>query len=95
VTEPQSTREGDVVWRDRLEVSTTSLNHRQCDKTKLTPTTRNAYFLSEGFRGVNDRHIDMMSAEFTNVFANYLGGTYERFILSPESPSVHVSGVAS
>ncbi len=93
-TEPQCARAGDVVWRDRLEVSTTSLNHRQCDKTKLTPTTHNVYFLSEGFRGVNDRHIDRMSAEFINVFEDFLGGSYERFILTTESPSVHLGEVA-
>lgn len=93
-TEPQCTRAGDVVWRDRLEVSTTSLNHRQCDKTKLTPTTRNVYFLSEGFSGVNDRHIDTMSAEFINVFEDFLGGTYERFILTPETPAVQLREVA-
>jgi DNA/RNA-binding domain of Phe-tRNA-synthetase-like protein len=94
-TEPQSTRRGDVVWRDGLEVSTTSLNHRQCDKTKLTSKSRNVYFLSEGFRGVNDRHIDTMSAEFIAVFGDFLGGTYERFILTRESPTVRLSGVTS
>jgi DNA/RNA-binding domain of Phe-tRNA-synthetase-like protein len=89
-SEPKGTRAGDVVWRDRLEVSTISLNYRQCDKTKLIPTTRNAYFLSEGFRGVNAACIEKMSEEFIDVFEEFLGGTYERYTLSRESPTVRV-----
>lgn len=74
-------REGDVVWRDRTQVSTTSLNYRQCEKTKLVPTTRNAYFLTEGFKGVNDTQAQLMSDEFMQVFGELLGGQYEQFTM--------------
>jgi DNA/RNA-binding domain of Phe-tRNA-synthetase-like protein len=84
---PHSTRNGDVVWRDRSEVSTTSLNYRQCDKTKLTSTTTNAYFLSEGFRGINDDDIERMSSEFTDVFQEFLGGDYQRFTIDSAIPT--------
>lgn len=86
----ESTRAGDVVWRDRCEVSTTSLNHRQCEKTKLVAATRNAYFISEGVRGVNDAHIETMSADFVQVFGELLGGEYRRFTLDAEHPAVRV-----
>lgn len=84
---PSAPRAGDVVWRDRVEVSTTSLNHRQCEKTKLTPVTRNAYFISEGFRGINDGHIDAMSVEFEEIFSRLLGGRYSRFVIDVDTPA--------
>ena len=87
---PQPIRSGDLVWRDRLEVSTTSLNYRQCEKTKLTSSTKYAYFLSEGFRGVNDYDIDAMSSEFTDIFHELLGGDCQRFVIDRETPTVGV-----
>lgn len=90
-TRPECVRPGDVVWRDRVEVSTTSLNYRQCDKTKLTATTRDVHFLSEGFMGVNDKHIDHMSEAFIEVFKDFLGGTYERYFISSSAPVTQVA----
>jgi DNA/RNA-binding domain of Phe-tRNA-synthetase-like protein len=67
---------------------------RQCDKTKLTPATRNAYFISEGFHGVNDTHIEAMSGEFEDTFVRLLGGTCERFVIDGGTPEVDVPLVA-
>jgi DNA/RNA-binding domain of Phe-tRNA-synthetase-like protein len=88
--EPRSTREGDVVWRDATQVSTTSLNYRQCEKTKLVPSTRNAYFITEGFTGVNETEVDAMSREFVDVFGNLLGGRYTRHIINNAVRAVDV-----
>lgn len=88
----QAPREGDVVWRDRTEVSTTSLNHRQCEKTKLTEGSRNAYFISEGFRGVNDEHIAMVADLFQSAFTKLLGGVCERFVIDSHEPVARMSG---
>ncbi|MFI0899194.1 B3/4 domain-containing protein [Streptomyces sp. NPDC020983] len=89
---PQTTRAGDVVWRDRSDVSTTSLNHRQCEKTKLTPQSRNAYFISEGFRGVNDAHVAEVAGLFRSAFGDLLGGRFEQFVISSDAPSASTSG---
>lgn len=89
---PLATREGDVVWRDRSDVSTTSLNHRQCEKTKLTAESHNAYFISEGFRGVNDEHIAKVADMFRSVFTELLGGDWEQFVINSDKPATSTSG---
>ena len=40
---------GELIWRDDYDVSTRSLNWRQCDRTKLTRESRNGYFIMDGF----------------------------------------------
>jgi DNA/RNA-binding domain of Phe-tRNA-synthetase-like protein len=83
---PLVPREGDVVWRDRADVSTTSLNHRQCEKTKLTNDSRNAYFISEGFHGVNADHVATISETFQSAFTELLGGVCERLVIDADTP---------
>lgn len=69
-------------------MSTISLNHRQCEKTKLTPSTRNGYFLTEGFRGTNDAVIASMTTEFTELFHEFFGGECRHFTIDRDQPEV-------
>ena len=77
---------GDLIWRDATEVSTTSLNYRQCEKTKLTENTVNGYFISEGFSTLNKDHISTVADEFIATFTKYFGGKGYKSLLSRETP---------
>ncbi|MEK7591930.1 MAG: phenylalanine--tRNA ligase beta subunit-related protein [Patescibacteria group bacterium] len=81
---------GDLIWKDAIEVSTTSLNYRQCEKTKLTPETTNGYFISEGFKNVNKDYIEEISTEFIQTFTSLLGGIGEKHLLDIDSPEFMV-----
>jgi DNA/RNA-binding domain of Phe-tRNA-synthetase-like protein len=85
-TEPISPIRGDVIWQDASEVSTISLNHRQCEKTKLTQDTVNSYFICEGLSGVNKDHIATVTKEFLERFTHYLGGESHQYLLTAEEP---------
>lgn len=82
---------GDLIWRDAAEVSTVSLNHRQCEKTKLTEDTVNGYFISEGFSTLNSDHIAMVAEEFITTFTKYFGGKGCKFLLTKETPESELS----
>jgi len=69
-----SPKEGDIIWRDSQDVSTLTINWRQCDKTKLTKNTTNAYFISEGFSDFNTERIKEVHSNFIKEFITYFGG---------------------
>ena len=81
---------GDVIWQDASEVSTISLNHRQCEKTKLTEATTNAYFISEGLSSINKDHIQSMSGKFIDAFTGAFGGTAEQYHLDRHNSCVQL-----
>lgn len=85
-TEYVTPKTGDLIWRDAVEISTTSLNYRQCEKTKLTENTVNGYFISEGFSTLNADHIVKVADEFIATFTKYFGGKGYRSLLSKETP---------
>ena len=89
-TEPVSPIPGDIIWQDAEAVSTISLNHRQCEKTKLTEDTSNGYFICEGLQSVNKDHIAQVSEEFLEQFTSLLGGDGKRYLLTAQSSEVNI-----
>jgi len=85
-TEYIAPKVGDLIWRDATEVSTTSLNYRQCEKTKLAENTVNGYFISEGFNTLNKDHILTVADDFIATFTKYFGGKGYRSLLTRGTP---------
>lgn len=85
-TSPISPKPGDIIWKDVYDVSTLSLNWRQCEKTKLTDKTTNAYFVMEGFDTINQDHIIETGHIFAEHFTQLLGGKVSTYILTKDTP---------
>lgn len=79
---------GDLVWGDDLDISTPSLNWRQCDRTKLIKESRNGYFIMDGFSDVNYDVIQKASEEFSNLMTKFFGGNVTIYWLSKDNPEV-------
>lgn len=66
---------GEFVWGDDVDLSTRALNWRQCDRTKMTETTTNGFFVMDGFTGINRDFMEKASEEFVEVATKLCGGT--------------------
>jgi DNA/RNA-binding domain of Phe-tRNA-synthetase-like protein len=66
---------GELVWGDDVDLSTRALNWRQCDRTKMTETTTNGFFIMDGFDGVNKDVMMRASEEFVQHVTALCGGS--------------------
>ena len=71
------TIKGDLVWGDNLDISTKSLNWRQCERTKLTAESKDGYFIMDGFADINRANIDQAAQEFMELAVKWCGGKAE------------------
>lgn len=86
----KSPKKGDLIWEDIYDVSTLSLNWRQCERTKLVETSTNGYFIMDGFKGVNEENIRAVSKEFSEFIKNNFGGSYEVLFLDIDNPEAEI-----
>ena len=84
------TFKGDLVWGDDLDISTKSLNWRQCERTKLTAESQDGYFIMDGFTDVNRDNIAVAAKEFIELATKWCGGQAEIFWLDQEHSEVEV-----
>ena len=81
---------GELIWRDDYDVSTRSLNWRQCDRTKLTRESRNGYFIMDGFENINRDLIEKASNEFVELITSGFGGKANIYWLDKKHPEAEV-----
>ncbi len=81
---------GELIWHDGYDVTCRSLNWRQCDRTKLTETATNGYFIMDGFGSVSKTIINEASTGFMKAVTDLCGGTAEIYILDAEHPEIDV-----
>jgi len=86
----KSPKKGDLIWADDYDVSTLSLNHLQCERTKLDENTINGYFIMDGFTGVNDELIKSVANKFSKYIVDHFGGEYEILILDKDHLAVEI-----
>ena len=81
---------GDLVWGDDLDVSTPSLNWRQCERTKLSTESKDGYFIMDGFSDVNRDVIEKASKEFVDLTTKLFGGEADIYWLDKDHLEVEV-----
>lgn len=81
---------GDLIWVDDFDVSTPSLNWRQCDRTKLTEKSKNGYFIMDGFSDINKGSIEDAAKEFIELVTKYFGGKSEMHWIDKNNSEVEV-----
>lgn len=85
------TFKGDLVWGDDLDISTKSLNWRQCERTKLTSESKDDYFIMDGFSDVNRENIDQAAKEFIKLATEWCGGKTTMLWLDKNHPEAEVN----
>jgi DNA/RNA-binding domain of Phe-tRNA-synthetase-like protein len=89
-TAPKSPAKGNLIWQDDFDVSTISLNWRQCDRTKLTEFSTDGYFIMDGFKNVNDENLKHAAEEFINIITKNFGGRAEMLVLDIDNPEAEI-----
>ena len=84
---PEEVKEGDLIWSDDYDVSTRSLNWRQCERTKITKDSTHGYFIMDGFADVNKENILKAAEDFSQFITKNLGGSYKLILLDAANPT--------
>ena len=80
---------GELIWRDDLDVTCRSWNWRQCERTKLTPESKNGYFVMDGFES-NKEKLLKIAKEFVGYVTENLGGNDVILILDKNNPEAEI-----
>ena len=86
----KSAVKGELIWRDDFDLSTRALNWRQCERTKLTGTSKNGYFIMDGFSEVNKENITRAADEFIEIIKKMLGGEGKIYWLDKDHQEVEI-----
>ena len=79
---PEPIKKGEVVYRDHKEVLCRSWNYRECEKTKITPETKNVCLVLEGLTHTTPEEVEAGIAELKTLLEQYCQGSYKTFFLS-------------
>lgn len=81
---PEHPLEGEVIYKDDIEVTCKAWNYRECDKTKITSETRNAALVIEGLEHTSLGEIAAALKAMGHLIQTHCGGTLEYHILDAE-----------
>jgi len=78
---PEPIKKGEVIYRDDKEVLCRSWNYRECEKTKITPSTKNVCLVLEGLEHTNTDELHAAISNLKELLQKYCQGSYQEFFL--------------
>ena len=81
---------GEVIYKDDKEVLCRRWNWRECDKSKMTETTKNAALVIEGLPPFTKENIEEISKELAQLIEKYCGGEIQIFIVNKERSEIEM-----
>ncbi len=84
--ETEIVKEGEVIYTDEKEVLCRRWNWRECDKTKMTPETKNAVLILEGLPPVRREDIEPAAEDLRILVRKYCRGETKAFFLDINQP---------
>ncbi len=82
---PEPIKKGEVIYRDDKEVLCRSWNYRECEKTKITPSTQNVCLVLEGLEHTSTDELHSAISTLKKILEQYCGGSYREFFLNKET----------
>jgi len=92
--ETETVKEGEVIYKDEKEVLCRRWNWRECDKTKMTPVTKNAVLVLEGLSPVGQEDIESAAENLSALVRNYCGGEIHKYFLDASRKEVEFSFIS-
>jgi len=89
--ETEIVKEGEVIYMDEKEVLCRRWNWRECDKTKMTPGTKNAILILEGLPPVRREDIELAAEDLRALIRKFCGGETIVFFLDINQPERELS----
>ena len=78
---PEEIKKGEVIYRDEKEVLCRSWNYRECDKTKITETTKTVCLVLEGLEHTSKEEILSALSELRTLISHYCQGNFQEFFI--------------
>lgn len=72
---------GEVIYTDEKEVLCRRWNWRECDKTKMTPETKNVVLVLEGLPPVRQEDIELAVEDLSALIRKFCRGETQEFFL--------------
>lgn len=86
--EPQPPQAGEVIYRDDEGVLCRAWNWREAERTKLTPTTRDAFLCIEVLSPLSEGSLRSACADLAELVSSKLGASCRVEILSQQRPII-------
>ena len=86
--EEAKAQEGEIIYRDDVEVLCKAWNWRECDKSKITEETKNVSLVIEGLEHTSPGEIVKALKELSTLIQKYCGGKAELYYLDKEISEV-------
>jgi lysyl-tRNA synthetase class 2 len=83
-------QEGEVIYRDDVDVLCRRWNWRECDKTKMTEATRNILFVAEGLPPFSRTEVQDVVDELCDLLSLHCGGNFQTAVLDADKPEWNV-----
>ncbi|NGX27661.1 MAG: Lysine--tRNA ligase, partial [Chlamydiae bacterium] len=87
-SEKEMAKPGEVIYRDDVEVTCKVWNWRECEKTKITPETKNAALVIEGLGATSLAEMAAALKELKTLVDRFCGGEFEMYLLDAEHPEI-------
>ena len=88
--EVKNPKPGEIVYADDKEILCRRWNWRECDKSKMTETTKNAALVIEGLPPFTKENIEEISKELAQLIEKYCGGEIQIFIVNKERSEIEM-----
>jgi len=85
-----SPKEGEVIYADDKEVLCRRWNWRECDKSKMTESTKNVTLVLEGLPPVIKEEIGSAISELAELVKKFCGGEVQQHILNSDNKEIAV-----
>jgi lysyl-tRNA synthetase class 2 len=82
---PEPIKKGEVIYRDDKEVLCRSWNYRECEKTKITPATKNVCLVLEGLEHTSTEELHAAISRLKTFLEKYCQGSYQEFFLNKDN----------
>lgn len=82
--------DGEVIYSDDKEILCSKWNWRECDKSKMTLTTKNICLVIEGLGATSREEISLALNELKEQIEKYCGGQLKTYILDCNNPRVQI-----
>ena len=86
--ETEVVKQGEVVYRDNVEVLCRRWNWRECDKTKMTESTTAVVLVIEGLPPVTNEDVQGILSDLHHLVETYCGGDMQRAILDADNREI-------
>ncbi len=81
----------EVIYRDSKEVLCRRWNWRECDKSKMTPDTKNVTLVIEGLPPVTQEKIQNITNDLASLIKKYCGGITQTYLLNSKNKEITIN----